>query len=144
MVYLKRSIIQVKTENNSLAHAVIIAKAKLTNDPNYKSYRQEYKILPIGQQLLQTTGIDLSNGGGIPELVRFQDHFWDYKIVVYEGLHCESLMFEGHVESINQIYLIYDSITRHYHVITNLTSAMAKKYICKACNKVRDRDVTHM
>jgi hypothetical protein len=108
MVHLKRSIIrvQVKTENNSLAHALIIAKAKLTNDPNYKSYRQGYKILPIVQQLLQTTGIDLSNGVGIPELIRFQDHFRDYKIVIDEGLHCEILMFEGYVESTNRIYLL--------------------------------------
>jgi hypothetical protein len=102
MVHLKRSVIEVRAENNCLAHALIIAKAKLSNDPNYKAYRQGRKILPIVQQLLQTTGIDLSNVGGIPELIRFQDHFRDYKIVVYDGLHCKSLMFEGYVESTNR------------------------------------------
>jgi hypothetical protein len=52
-------------------------------------------------------------------------------------------MFEGYVESTNRWYLLYDSITRHYHVITNLTGAMAKKYVCKACNRGCETDVTH-
>ena len=37
MVYLKKRIVQVKTETNCLAHALIIAIAKLTKDPNYKA-----------------------------------------------------------------------------------------------------------
>ena len=36
MAHLKKSIIEVKTEKNCLAHALIIAIAKITNDPNYK------------------------------------------------------------------------------------------------------------
>jgi hypothetical protein len=34
MAHIKRSIIQVKAETNCLAHALIIAIAKATNDPN--------------------------------------------------------------------------------------------------------------
>ena len=37
MVYLKKRIVQVTTETNCLAHALIIAIAKLTKDPNYKA-----------------------------------------------------------------------------------------------------------
>jgi hypothetical protein len=65
MVNLYRSIIKVLAEKNCLAHALIMAKANLTDDPNYKSYCKGYKTLPIVQQLLQTAGIDLSIGGGI-------------------------------------------------------------------------------
>jgi hypothetical protein len=64
MAHLKRSIIEVKADTNCLAHAPIIGIARLTKDPNYNSYRQGYKILPEVQQLLQTTGINLENGGG--------------------------------------------------------------------------------
>jgi hypothetical protein len=39
MVHIKRSIIEVKAEKNCLAHAQIIALAKATSDPNYKTYR---------------------------------------------------------------------------------------------------------
>jgi hypothetical protein len=49
--------------------------------------------------LLATTGIDLSNGGGIAELIRFQEYFKEYRIVVFRGLNCEDIMFDGQVVS---------------------------------------------
>ena len=81
MAHVKQSIIEVKTDTNCLAHTLIIAIARLTKDLNYESYRKGYKIRPIVQQLLQTTGVDLQNGGGVHEIQKFQDHFTDYKIV---------------------------------------------------------------
>jgi len=39
--------------------------------------------------LLAKTGVDLSGGGGIPELINFQEHFRGYKITVYQSLACE-------------------------------------------------------
>jgi hypothetical protein len=68
MAHLKRSIMEVKAKNNCLAHALIIAIAKVTNNPNYKAYIQGRKIHPAVDRLLKTTGIDLKDGGGIPEL----------------------------------------------------------------------------
>jgi len=53
-------------------------------------------------------------------------------------------MFEGQIDSTKRINLLYDEVERHYHVIVNITGAMAKKYVCKACNKGGRRDVTHM
>jgi hypothetical protein len=81
MARLKRSIIEVKTDKNSLAHALIISIARLTKDPNYNSYRRGYKIRAEVDRLLAATGIDLANGAGIPELTRFQEHFKEYRIV---------------------------------------------------------------
>jgi len=40
IVHLKRSIVEVKTEENFLAHALLISIAKLTNDSNYVAYRK--------------------------------------------------------------------------------------------------------
>ena len=45
MVHLKWSIVEVKAEENCLAHALIISIAKLTNDSNYVAYRKGYKIV---------------------------------------------------------------------------------------------------
>ena len=70
-------------KENCLAHALIISIARLTNDPNYVAYRKRYKIRPVVDNLLATTGIDLTNGGGIPELMRFLKHFKEYRIVVF-------------------------------------------------------------
>jgi hypothetical protein len=54
MAHLKQSIVQVQAEKNCLAHTLVIAIAKLTNDPNYKAYRQGRKIHPIVDRLLTT------------------------------------------------------------------------------------------
>jgi len=62
MVRLKRSIIEVKAKTGCPAHALIIAIARITNDPDYNSYRQGYKILQKVNHLLQTTGINLQHG----------------------------------------------------------------------------------
>jgi hypothetical protein len=40
MTHLKRSIVEVQARENSLAHALVIAMARITNDPNYQSYRK--------------------------------------------------------------------------------------------------------
>jgi hypothetical protein len=144
MADLKGSVVEVKAEKSCLAHALIIAIAKLNNDPNYESYRRGNKIRPVVCQLLEIVGIDLTDGAGIPELTKFQEHFRDCKIVVYDVLKCDSIMFEGQVESSKRLHLLYDYVTRHYHVITNLTGALAKRYVCKACNKGCRNDVTHV
>ena len=73
--HLKRSIVEVKTEENCLAHALIIAIARVENAANYKAYRQGRKMGPVVQALLQEAGIDLPRSGVIPELNRFQNIF---------------------------------------------------------------------
>jgi hypothetical protein len=129
MAHLKRSVVEVKASENCLAHAIILAIAKVVNDPDYKAYRQGRKIRPVVQKLLDKTGIDLSGGGGIPELLNFQKHFREYKITVYQGLAYEDIMFEGQVDSPKKINLLYDDVEQHYHVIVNITGAMAKYYV---------------
>ena len=37
------------------------------------------------------------------------------------------------------MYLLYDSDNGHYNVITNIKAAMAKKYICNACDTLYDK-----
>jgi len=107
MVRLKRSIVQVKALSNCLAHTLVIAKAKVDgDDANYQSYRRGNKIRPIVDRLLETTGTDLSRGGGVPELMRFQEHFKEYRIVVFGGLKCEDIHFDGQVESEKRINLV--------------------------------------
>ena len=86
-------------------------------------------------QLLETTCIDLKNGDGIPELNRLQEHFHEYKIVVYSGLNCDCIMYQSHVESEKSINILFDEVTRHYHIIGYLIGAMAKRYFCEGCNK---------
>jgi hypothetical protein len=143
MAHLKKNIVEVKAEQNFLAHALIIAVPSLKADPHYKSYRLGHKIRREVEQLLRTTGLDLTNGGGIPGLTRFQEHFKEYRIVLYGDLNCEDIVFDGQTESEKRINLLHDDTTRHYHVITNITAAMSKRYVCKGCGKGCCGDITH-
>ena len=135
IAHLNKSIVEVKAEENCLAHALLIAISRLNKDPNYNSYRRGYKIRPAVQNLLETTGINLDRGGGFRELAQFQEHFKEYRIVIFSGLNCDDIYFDGQVKSEKRINLLYDDVDRHYHVITNVTGAMARRYVCKACNK---------
>ena len=56
---------------------------------------------------------------------------------------CYEIMFEGPLESTERMDLLYDDVTWHYHVIGNLTAAMARGYVCKACGKGCRRDVAY-
>ena len=93
--------------------------------------------------LLATTVIDLTNGGGIPEIMRFQEHFKEYVIVVFGELNCKDIVFDGQVESEKGISLLYDEVSNHYHVINRVTGALSRKYVCKGYNKGCERGVTH-
>jgi hypothetical protein len=50
-------------------------------------------------------------------------------IVVYVGLNYNNIMFEGQVETSERLNLLYE--VTHYHVIGNLTAAIAKR--CVKC-----------
>jgi hypothetical protein len=79
---------------------------------------------------------------GIPERTKFREHLSEYRIVVYSGLECDN-MFYGQVNASTRINLLCDDVNRHYHVITNLTGAMAQRYICNGCNNGCKQSVTH-
>lgn len=85
-IHLKRSIVGVKVEDNSLAKALLIAFARVINQPDYKACRKGGNILPKVCELLQATVFDLSRVGGIHELQAFQQHLSGYRIVVCSGL----------------------------------------------------------
>ena len=141
MAHLKPSIVEAKAEENCLAHALVIALARATNDPDCKAYRQGRKILPNVCGLLQAAGVDLRRGGEIPKLQAFQRHLSQHRIVVYSGLRCDSIVFDGLVATSQRLNLLYDG--QHYHVITNLTAAMIKRYVYPAFNKGSESSAQH-
>jgi hypothetical protein len=131
---IKRSIVVVKTALLCLAQALIIDMARVNGDPKYASYRDGYQLNKPVDDLLKASGVHLSNGKGLEELQQFQEYLSDYKIIVYDGLSPDRLIFSGNSLSTKKLYLLYDSDSRHYNVITNIKAAMAKRYICNACD----------
>ena len=63
---------------------------------------------------------------------------------MYSGLNRESIIYQGYDESDKRICLLFDDVTRHNHVIGNLTWVIAKLYVCEGCNKGCKYDIVHI
>jgi hypothetical protein len=135
---VKKSIV-VKAACLCLAHALIIAMARVKGDPKYATYRDGKCLERPVEELLKASGVHLSDVRGLEELEQFQDYLSDYKIIVYDGLSPDRLIFSGNSLSDKKLYLLYDADSDHYNVITNIKAAMAKKYICNACDELYDK-----
>jgi hypothetical protein len=59
--------------------------------------------------------------------------------MVYDWLRTDRLIFSGNSLSAKKLYLLYDSDSGHYNVITNIKAAMSKRYICNACDTLYDK-----
>jgi hypothetical protein len=88
---------------------------------------------------LKVSGVDLSNGRGLEDLKQFQAYLSDYKIIVFDGLKPDVVMFSGNFLSAKKFYLLYVADSGHYNGITNLKGAMAKRYICNGCDTLYDK-----
>jgi len=74
---IKKSIVTVKAAFLCLAHALIIAMAKVNGDSMYESYRDGKGLKKPVEKILNVSGVDLSNGGGFKELQQFQQYLSD-------------------------------------------------------------------
>ena len=110
-------------------HALITAMARVNGDPKYKSYKEGYVLHKAVEEHLKVSGVDLFNGGGLKVLQLFQEYLSDYKIIVFEGLYPDRVMFSGNSPSAKKMYLLCDQDFRHYKVITKLKGAIAKNHL---------------
>jgi len=90
-----------------LDHALIIAMARVNGDLKYKSYRHSRCLKEPAEELLKASSVGLSNSGGIEELRQFQECLSDYKIIVFDGLYTDMVMFSGNSLSAKKLYLLY-------------------------------------
>jgi hypothetical protein len=111
--------------------------ARVNGDPKYNSYRDGYQLGKPVEELLKASGVDLPNGGRLEEIQQFQ-YLSDYKITVYDGVSPDRLIFSGNSLSDKKLYLLYDSHSCHCNIITNIKAAMAKRYVCGACDTLHD------
>jgi len=71
---IKRSIV-VKAAFLCLAHAIIIAMARVNGDPKYKLYRNDRCLKEPVEKLLNASGVDLSIGGVLKSFNSFNSTF---------------------------------------------------------------------
>jgi hypothetical protein len=94
---VKKNIVVVKAAFLCLAHALItaIVNCIVNGDPKYKSYRNGYGFEQPVEEILEASGVDLSDSGSLQGLQQFQEHLSVYKMIVYDGLSPNRLIFSG-------------------------------------------------
>lgn len=122
---IKKSIVVVRAVFLCLGHALIIAMARVNGGPKYQSYKNGKCLEQPVEYLVKSSGFDLSNRRGLEELQQFQEHLSRYKIIVFDGLNPDRLIFSGNTLSAKKLYLPYHSDSGHYNVIKNIKAAMA-------------------
>jgi len=113
----------------------------MNGDLKYALYRHGKGLKQRVEDLLNASGVYLSKGKGFKELQQFQEYLSDYKIIVYDGLNPDRLVFRGNPNSAKKLYLLYDQDSGHYNVVTNIKAAMAKRYICNGCDTLYDLNI---
>jgi len=79
------------------------------------------------EDLLKASGVDSTNGGGLEEFRQFQEYHSYFKIIVFNGLSLDRVMFSRNSISDKKFYLLYDFESEHYNLITNIKAVMAKR-----------------
>jgi len=75
MLHIKKIIVELKSEEICLAHALVTAIARVEKDPKYNSYRGRYKIRPVVQNLCELTESICLTGRGFQKLPDFGNIF---------------------------------------------------------------------
>jgi hypothetical protein len=139
----KRSIIRIRNNDElCLARALIVAKAKIDNDPQYKYIADHRKPMQtrLARELHQKASVPLGPCG-LDEVKQFQTYLSDYQINIVSKEHQNALIFVG-PEQQKKIYLyLHDN---HYDVITTMPGFLARSMYCHTCKKAYDHQVEHI
>ena len=55
---------------------------------------------------MESSGVNLANGGSFQEIRQFQEHLSVYKYIVFDGLNTDRFMFSGNSLSTKKLYMI--------------------------------------
>ncbi|CAB4039778.1 Hypothetical predicted protein [Paramuricea clavata] len=125
----KCSIIRIRNNDQlCLARALVVAKAKIDNDPQYTSIVDHCRAIQtrLARELHHKAAV-LLGSCGLDEVKRFQTYLSDYQINIVSKEHQNSLIYVG-CDQEKRIYLyLYDN---HYDVITTMPGFLARSMYC--------------
>ncbi|KAG5885994.1 hypothetical protein JTB14_025388 [Gonioctena quinquepunctata] len=131
----RKGIIVIKNKDYlCLPRALVVAKAYIDNESDKKKIREVMGVQTNRTlEFTEKSGVEIpKEGGGISELVKFQDYLSDYTITVYKyGNKGRDVLYEG-VGGDKKINLLHHE--DHYNVIISLTSAFCCTYFCDKCH----------
>jgi hypothetical protein len=141
----KKSIVTIANNDKlCLARALVVGISKYNETPlNFRNVKIGRPIqCQLASQLCLDSRVNLNhtNGGGIPELRKFQDHLTDYTITVFTDVLGRETIFKGppstQCHPRNNIDILLDEKENHYYTILNIQGAFSCKFYCRNC-KVR-------
>ena len=71
------------------------------------------------EYLLKASDVNLNNGGGLKEIEHFKIYLSGYKIIVYDDLTPDGVIFSGNSLSNKELYLLYDLDFENFSVLRN-------------------------
>ena len=139
----KKSIIRIQNHDDlCMARALIVAKAKLDNDPRDTQIRDHRRPMQtrLAQELHQNAGV-LFGPCGIEQAKQFQAYITDYQINIVSKEYGNEIIYVG-PEKGKRIHLYTHN--NHYDVIAKMPGFFTGSYYCHTCKKAYDHYEEHL
>ena len=144
--YLKKkgSVITINNKDNlCLARALVVAVARIENDPKLDQIRKS------DRNIQRERALDLHQAANVPlglcgldEVKLFQAYLTDYEITIVSGDHDNSIIYPPEPGDKQPIYLYYHN--KHFDVITKMPGFLSVCYFCHKCRKTYSKTTDHM
>ena len=141
----KKSIVQIRnTDDLCCARALVTAKAKVDQHPQWHSFRKGTGKIQKEQALLLHDKAQVPFGPcGYEELTQFSQAppLFDYQILLVDADRAFRIMSFGPPAPDKQLILLHQK--GHYDVITSLNGFLGRSYVCSHCFKGYDHAGQH-
>ena len=142
-MFLQNKRCTIRIQNNDdlcCARAIVTAKARIDNDPQWNSIRLGRGVqTELARKLHEKSGVPIGKCG-IEEVKMFQHVLSNYKINILSREHFNGIIYSG-PEAENKIYLYFHD--NHYDVITSMPAFLSRSYYCISCKKGYDHTEKH-
>ena len=146
-LHKKGSVIIIKNNDNlCLVRALVVAIAKVENDPNYKNLRDPKRRAQEKKARELHEAANVSFGPcGIPEVDLFQKYLTNYEINIVSGNHNNSIIYPPKPSTSNSVTPIYLYLhDNHYDVITSMPGFLSTVYFCHTCRRSYTNKLKHL
>ena len=144
--YLKEkgSVITINNNDNlCLARALVVAVARIENDPKYRQIRNSKAHIQLQRALDLHQAANVPLGPcGLDEVDLFQKYLTDYEITIISGEHDDSIIYPPEPGDKQPIYLYLHD--KHFDVITKMAGFLSTSYFCHQCRKIYCKTTDHL
>ena len=146
-LHKKKSIITIQNNDNlCLARALVVAIAKVENEPDYKDLTKPGRRAQEKRAKALHAAANVPLGPcGIPEVELFQKYLTNYEINIVSGNHNNSIIYPPKPSTNNNVTPIYLYLhNNHYDVITSMPGFLNESYFCHTCKHTYDNKIEHL